>query len=70
MDKQPTKLQVLKESLKLLSDALNKSASKGSFTLDESYIIKIAITNFEQHVKELKEEGNLSDKDDHETIEV
>lgn len=48
----PTKLQVLNESLTLVYKALNKA--NGSFTLDESHVIHLAMHNLKQHLEELE----------------
>lgn len=39
-----------RESLKLITNALNKACKSGAFLLDESYIIKIALSNLEKAV--------------------
>lgn len=40
----------LRESYKLIENALNKACLKGAFTLDESYVIKIAVSNIDETV--------------------
>lgn len=42
--------QQYKESLKIITNALNKACKSGAFVLDESYIIKIALANLEKLV--------------------
>lgn len=37
-----------RESIKLLSNALNKACKGGTFTLDEAYLIRIATNNMEK----------------------
>jgi len=59
MNQTPTKLEVLKESLNLIYKALNKS--NGSFTIDESHIIHLAVNNFKAHLEELEKAGPISD---------
>lgn len=44
-----------KESIKLINNALNKACKSGAFTLDESYVIKIAISNLEKAVDLLEQ---------------
>lgn len=45
----PASKELYDESLKLISNALNKSCSAGVFSLDEAYLIKIALNNLENH---------------------
>ena len=44
-----------KESIKLITNALNKACKTGAFTLDESYIIKIALSNLEKAIDTLEQ---------------
>lgn len=50
---QPTQLQLLdvkqlEETLRLLVISLNKSCKNGSFTLDESYLLRLSLNNTEK----------------------
>ena len=44
-----------KESIKLVNNALNKACKTGAFTLDESYVIRIAMSNLEKAVDLLEQ---------------
>jgi len=50
-----TELAQYQESVKLINNALNKSCKAGTFTLDESYVVKIALSNLEKVVSVLEE---------------
>jgi hypothetical protein len=39
-----------KEAIKLINNALNKACKTGTFSLDESYIIKIAMSTLEKAI--------------------
>ena len=49
-----------KDSLKLITNALNKASKSGTFLLDESYIIKLALMNLEKALEVLEPSQPLS----------
>lgn len=51
MNQNVDELLPFRESMKVLNNALNKSAKTGAFTIDESYMIKIAISNMEKLIE-------------------
>jgi len=55
----PLKLDQLTESLKLISTALNKSCSAGTFNLDEAYLIRVALNNLEKNLENSGSQNNL-----------
>lgn len=44
-------IEQIKESMKLIVTALNKSCKAGNYTLDEAYILKIACSNVEKLIE-------------------
>ena len=50
-----TEVAQYRESLKLVNNALEKSNKTGSFALDESYVIKIALSNLEKAMNVIEE---------------
>lgn len=48
MNSSVTELSQLKESLKLINNALNKASKSGVYTIDESHLIRLALTNIEK----------------------
>lgn len=52
-------VQPLKESLKLVYQALNKATSSGSFNLDEAHLLKVACGNIESGLNKLNESQDL-----------
>lgn len=41
----------LKEALRVINVSLNKSAKSGVYTLDEAYVVKISLSQFEKAVE-------------------
>jgi hypothetical protein len=54
-----TELVQYQESLKLISNALNKACQKGVYTIDEAYLIKIAFSNLEKAVETIETSNKL-----------
>jgi hypothetical protein len=52
-------IQPLKESLKLVYQALNKATSSGSFNLDEAHLLKVACGNIETGLNKLNESQEM-----------
>ena len=52
--------QTYKESVKIISNAVNKACKTGVFTIDEAYIIKIALATLEK-VTLISENTNTQD---------
>ena len=57
-------LEQLKESYKVIVNALNTSCKSGVFTLDDSYLLKIATSNFEKTIKIIEISQNREQEND------
>lgn len=43
--------KIVDEAMKLIKNALDKACMRGSFSIDEAYCVKIALTTVENHLK-------------------
>ena len=58
-----TDLNQFQESLKFVNQALNKGCKEGVFNLDESYLIKVALSHLERAVNIVGEGFNSTPSD-------
>ncbi|CAH6421765.1 Hypothetical protein KVN_LOCUS451 [uncultured virus] len=67
---QSINIEQLKESFKLIVKALNSGCKAGIFTMDDSYLLKLATSNIEKTIKILEIKQSLKLEDDSSSIKI